>query len=75
MVRKAPKEWVGGRKYNKHGVIGRGAFATVYLLTDKFTGDQYAAKEISKRNFIQGNVLHDKIKQEMDIMGATHHVS
>ena len=74
-MKRTPKEWDGGRKYNKHGVIGKGAFATVYLLTDKYTGDTYAAKEISKLNFTKGNVLHDKIMQEMEIMGATHHVS
>lgn len=68
------KEWRGGKKYNKVRQIGKGAFATVYLLTDKFNGIPYAAKELEKRRFMKNGVLDQKIDMEMTIMSKIQHV-
>jgi len=69
------REWKGGSKYNKIGCIGKGAFAVVYKVTDKFDGIPYAAKELEKRRFMKNGVLEQKIETEMRIMKQIQHVS
>jgi serine/threonine protein kinase len=68
------KEWKGGSKYNKTNVIGKGAFATVYKVTTKFSGDPYAAKELEKRRFMKNGILNQKVDMEMTIMRKIRHV-
>ncbi|KAH8591967.1 hypothetical protein B0O99DRAFT_690032 [Bisporella sp. PMI_857] len=67
------KEWRGGPKYNKVGTIGKGAFATVYKITDKFDGIPFAAKELEKRRFMKNGVLDVKVDNEMKIMRKIQH--
>ncbi len=69
------KEWRGGPKYNRAGIIGKGAFAVVYKLTAKFDGMPYAAKELEKRRFTKNGLLDQKIDSEMKIMSKIKHVS
>jgi hypothetical protein len=69
------KEWRGGSKYNRVGIIGKGAFATVYLIATKFEGTFYAAKEVEKRRFMKNGILDQKVDMEMKIMRKIHHVS
>lgn len=70
-----PREWRGGDKYARVGVIGKGAFATVYKVTSKYDGAPYAAKELDKRKFMKNGVLDQKVENEMKIMQAVQHVS
>lgn len=70
-----PKEWNGSGRYNRVGRIGKGAFATVYKVTDKFDGRPYAAKELDKRKFMKNGVLDQKVENEMKIMQRAKHVS
>jgi len=69
------KEWRGGPKYNKLSIIGKGAFAVVWKITDKFDGVPFAAKELEKRTFIKNGILDIKIDMEMKIMQKIQHVS
>ncbi|KAK8125079.1 Serine/threonine-protein kinase RAD53 [Apiospora kogelbergensis] len=68
-----PREWRGGDKYSRVGVIGKGAFATVYKVTSKYNGLPYAAKELDKRKFMKNGVLDQKVENEMKIMQRVHH--
>lgn len=70
-----PREWRGGEKYARVGVIGKGAFATVHKVTSKYDGSPYAAKELDKRKFMKNGVLDQKVENEMRIMQRVHHVS
>lgn len=74
-VGRSIREWKGGHKYNKIGCIGKGAFAVVYKITDKFDGIPYAAKELEKRRFMKNGVLDQKVDTEMNIMRKIQHVS
>jgi serine/threonine protein kinase len=65
--------WSGGDKYNVVGLIGKGAFATVYQLATKSEGKIFAAKELEKRKFIKNGVLDRKLDNEMQIMKAISH--
>lgn len=67
------REWTGSAKYNRVGRIGKGAFATVYQVTDKFNGMPYAAKELEKRKFMKNGVLDQKVENEMNIMKRVKH--
>ncbi|RKF56665.1 putative protein kinase [Golovinomyces cichoracearum] len=67
------REWTGGPKYNKINRIGKGAFATVYLITSKFDGVPYAAKELEKRRLMKDGVLDQKLDDEMKIMRKIKH--
>ncbi|RFU30040.1 hypothetical protein B7463_g6286, partial [Scytalidium lignicola] len=67
------KEWKGGEKYNKVSCIGRGAFAVVYKITDKYNGVPYAAKELEKRRFMKNGILDQKVDMEMNIMRKISH--
>lgn len=69
------REWKGGQKYNKIGTIGKGAFAVVYKVSHKFTGELYAAKELEKRRFLKNGILDQKVDSEMNIMRKIKHVS
>lgn len=69
-----PLEWDGSDKYNRVGVIGKGAFAVVYQVTSKSDGSPYAAKELEKRHFLKNGVLDQKVENEMNIMKGLQHV-
>ena len=66
-------QWGGGDKYNVIGMIGKGAFATVFQLATKSEGHLYAAKELEKRRFMKNGVLDRKLDNELQIMKATGH--
>lgn len=68
-----PREWRGSDKYARVGVIGKGAFATVYKVTSKYDGSPYAAKELDKRKFMKNGVLDQKVENEMKIMQRVKH--
>ena len=65
--------WSGGSKYNVVGLIGKGAFATVFQLATKSEGQLYAAKELEKRKFIKNGILDRKLDNEMQIMKSVSH--
>ncbi|KAK3113309.1 Protein kinase protein rad53 [Teratosphaeriaceae sp. CCFEE 6253] len=65
--------WTGGERYNVVGMIGKGAFATVYQLATKLDGKLFAAKELEKRKFMKNGVLDQKLDNEMQIMKAISH--
>ncbi|KAK5990574.1 Serine/threonine-protein kinase RAD53 [Cladobotryum mycophilum] len=67
------KEWTGSGKYNRIGMIGKGAFAVVYKVTSKYDGRPYAAKELEKRRFIKNGILDAKVENEMRIMKRVQH--
>ena len=69
-----PMEWDGSDKYNRVGMIGKGAFAVVYQVTSKSDGSPYAAKELEKRHFMKNGVLDQKVENEMNIMKGLQHV-
>lgn len=69
------REWTGSGKYNRVGMIGKGAFAVVHKVTSKYDGNPYAAKELEKRKFIKNGVLDQKVENEMKIMQRVQHVS
>ncbi|TGJ82723.1 hypothetical protein E0Z10_g6037 [Xylaria hypoxylon] len=70
-----PREWRGGDKYARVGVIGKGAFATVHKVTSKYDGSPYAAKELDKRKFMKNGVLDQKVENEMKIMQRVKHAN
>ncbi|GAW12282.1 hypothetical protein ANO14919_016450 [Xylariales sp. No.14919] len=70
-----PREWRGGDKYARVGVIGKGAFATVHKVTSKYDGSPYAAKELDKRKFMKNGVLDQKVENEMKIMQKVKHAN
>lgn len=65
--------WDGGGKYNCVGILGKGAFATVYQLATVYEGTVFAAKELEKRRFIKNGILDPKINMEMVIMQQISH--
>ena len=65
--------WNGGSMYNFTGLLGKGAFATVYKIQTKNEGDIYAAKELDKRRFIKNGVLDMKFDTELNIMKNLEH--
>ncbi|KAI9825298.1 MAG: hypothetical protein M1832_001332 [Thelocarpon impressellum] len=65
--------WDGGPNYNVIGTAGKGAFATVWKIATKRDGDVYAAKEISKRQFIKDGIFDRKVDNEMRIMRRLRH--
>ena len=66
-------QWSGGDKYNVVGLIGKGAFATVYQLATKSEGQLFAAKELEKRRFMKNGVIDRKLDNEMQIMKSISH--
>lgn len=69
------KQWRGGEKYNFVRKIGQGAFANVYLMTQKNNGNPFAAKEIEKRRFAKDALLDSKVGNELNIMKRIRHVN
>ena len=65
--------WTGGSTYNFTGLLGKGAFATVYRVQTKSEGTIYAAKEIDKRRFIKNGILDIKFDNELQIMRKLKH--
>ncbi|KAI6831760.1 Pkinase-domain-containing protein [Hortaea werneckii] len=65
--------WSGGEKYNVVGLIGTGAFATVFQLATKAEGNLVAAKELEKRRFMKNGVLDRKLDNELQIMKDISH--
>ena len=67
--------WDGGGKYNCIGLLGKGAFATVYHIATTFGGEYFAAKELDKKRFIKNNQLDMRLENEMNIMQGLRHDS
>ncbi|KIW07952.1 hypothetical protein, variant [Verruconis gallopava] len=66
-------KWDGGEQYNVVGLLGKGAFATVYQLATKMEGKHYAAKELEKKRFIKNGRLDQRLDNEMQIMKSIRH--
>lgn len=66
--------WNGGSVYNPIGMIGKGAFATVYKIARVNDGHVYACKELEKRRHMKNGVLDRKVHNEMSIMKDLKHV-
>ena len=65
--------WNGGSRYNFTGLLGKGAFATVYRVQTKMEGEVFAAKELDKRRFIKNGILDIKFDSELKIMKNLKH--
>ncbi|KAK4935293.1 Protein kinase protein rad53 [Elasticomyces elasticus] len=65
--------WNGGSLYNFTGLLGKGAFATVYRIQTKNEGNIFAAKELDKRRFIKNGVLDIRFDSELNIMKTLKH--
>ncbi|KAF2756696.1 Pkinase-domain-containing protein [Pseudovirgaria hyperparasitica] len=65
--------WNGDKKYNVVGQLGKGAFATVYLLATALDGNLVAAKELEKRRFIKNGQIDQRLDNEMRIMQDLRH--
>ncbi|KAJ9669266.1 Protein kinase protein rad53 [Coniosporium apollinis] len=65
--------WNGDGIYNVTGVLGKGAFATVFQLATAMDGQILAAKELEKRRFIKNGQLDQKLDNEMRIMKTLVH--
>ncbi|KAF1986151.1 kinase-like protein [Aulographum hederae CBS 113979] len=65
--------WNGGNEYNVIGVMGKGAFATVYKLATALHGELVAAKELEKKRWIKDGHLDRRLDNEMKIMKAIQH--
>jgi serine/threonine protein kinase len=65
--------WDGGEEFNVVGLLGKGAFATVYRLATKLDGQYYAAKELEKKRFIKNGRLDQRLDNEMKIMKSIQH--
>lgn len=65
--------WSGGGKYKCTGILGKGAFATVYQLATRLHGELFAAKELEKKRFMKNGVLDQRLDNEMQIMKELNH--
>ena len=65
--------WDGGGTYNCVGVLGKGAFATVYHLATIYEGEYFAAKELDKKRFMKNHQLDTRLENEMNIMQSLRH--
>jgi len=65
--------WSGGEKYRCTGVLGKGAFATVYLLATRMDGELFAAKELEKKRFMRRGILDKRLESEIRIMEDVRH--
>ena len=45
------------------------------MITAKYDGTVYAAKELEKRRFVKNGIMDQKVDQEMRIMSSIKHVS
>jgi len=66
-------KWDGGEHYSIIGMLGKGAFATVYQLATKMDGKLLAGKELEKRRFMKNGILDKKADNEMRIMQGLRH--
>lgn len=73
MSSRYPMHWDGGGKYSCVGLLGKGAFATVYQIATKHGGEYFAAKELEKKRFVKNGVLDERLDNEMTIMRALRH--
>ena len=55
--------------------IDRGAYATVSKISDKFTGELMACKEIRIGQVVRNKKLFDNLKSELFIMCRTRHIN
>lgn len=65
--------WSGGDQFKCTGVLGKGAFATVYQLATRIDGELYAGKELEKRRFVKNGQLDQRLDNEMEIMTQIRH--
>lgn len=65
--------WDGGDEFSVVGVLGKGAFATVYRLATRRDGIYFAAKELEKKRFIKNGRLDQRLDNEMQIMKSIKH--
>ena len=65
--------WNGGDQYNVIGLLGRGAFATVYHISTTYDGQPLAAKELEKKRFVKNGRLDLRLDNEMRIMKGLSH--
>jgi serine/threonine protein kinase len=65
--------WHGGPHYNVVGLLGKGAFATVYRIATTYQGSQFAAKELDKRKLVKNGVFDMKLDNEIQIMKGLRH--
>lgn len=65
--------WNGAPDYNVVGLIGKGAFATVYKVAAKRTGRLYACKELDKRAVGRNTNTEKMINQELQVMRRLFH--
>lgn len=65
--------WSGGEEYQCRGVLGKGAFATVYQVATRTQGEVFACKELEKRRFMKNGQLDQRLENEMQIMQALRH--
>ncbi|KAG8530768.1 uncharacterized protein KY384_004125 [Bacidia gigantensis] len=65
--------WDDSAKYNLVGQIGKGAFAIVYKVSAKETGEVYACKTLEKRRFIKDGILSHKLHNEILVMENLEH--
>ena len=65
--------WNGGSEYNVIGILGKGAFATVYHIATTYDGKPLAAKELEKKRFIKNGCLDQRLDNEMRIMKGLSH--
>ena len=62
------------RLYVLHEEIGRGAFSTVYLCTNRVTGEDFAVKVIDLRPLqLRENFDQSRLRREVEIMQRLHH--
>lgn len=66
-------KWNGGSQYNVVGVVGHGAFATVYKIADQRDGTAFAAKELNTSKFIKNGIMDIKFDNEIRIMKDLRH--
>jgi len=73
MDEKYGMRWDGGERYKCIGQIGAGAFATVYQVSDRFSGEVFAVKELEKRRFVKNGLLDHRVDNELQIMRTLRH--
>lgn len=66
-------KWDGGQRFNVIGLLGSGAFASVFKVASKSDGTVYAAKELEKRRFMRNGRLDPKLENELRIMQTITH--
>lgn len=65
--------WSGGDVFKCTGILGKGAFATVYQLATRMNGELFAGKELEKRRFMKNGMLDHRLDNEMQIMKDIKH--